>query len=160
MRWIKIALAAFVAMFCFFYALQNIVNLEAAYGFVAYVASMADHSAYPAHFGPPISAPALVWAMLCIIIGLELLAGLLAARGAIDLFRARDASADEFQSAKRFAILGCGVGVLVWFGLFGAIAGAYFQMWQNDAGSNALEGSFWYSMQLGLAWLLIAARDE
>ena len=160
MRWIKIALAAFVAMFCVFYALQNIVNLEAAYGFVAYIASMADHPAYPAHFGPSITASALVWAMLWIIIGLELLAGLLAAKGAVDLFRARAASADEFQSAKRFAILGCGVGVLVWFGLFGAIAGAYFQMWQNEAGGNALEGSFWYSMQLGLVWLLIAARDE
>ena len=160
MRWIKIALAAFVALFCVFYALQNIVNLEAAYGFVAYVASMADQPAYPAHFGPPITASALVWAMLCTIIGLELLAGALAAKGAFDLFKARNASAEEFQSAKRFAILGCGVGVLVWFGLFGAIAGAYFQMWQNEAGSNALQGSFWYSMQLGLAWLLIAARDE
>ncbi len=160
MRWIKILLAAFVAMMCVFYALQNIVNLQAAYGFVAYVAGMADHAAYPAHFGPPITASALVWAMLWIIIGLELLAGALAAKGAFDLFTARAATADEFQAAKQSAIAGCGVAVLVWFGLFGAIAGAYFQMWQTEAGNNALQGSFWYSMQAGLAWLLIAARDE
>jgi predicted small integral membrane protein len=160
MRWIKIALAAFVAMMCVFYALQNIVNLQAAYGFVAYVASMAEHAAYPAHFGPAITAAPVVWAMLWIIIGLETLAGLLAAKGAFDLFRARNGSADEFQAAKRYAIAGCGVAVLVWFGLFGAIAGAYFQMWQTEAGSNALHGSFWYSMQIGLAWLLIATRDE
>lgn len=160
MRWIKIGLAASVAMMCVFYAVQNIVNLEAAYGFVAYVASMADHPAYPAHFGPAITSSPLVWAMLWIIITLEMLAGVLAAKGAFDLYRARNTSADDFQAAKRYAIAGCGVAVLVWFGLFGAIAGAYFQMWQHEAGNNALQGSFWYSMQAGLAWLLIAARDE
>ena len=125
MRLIKVLLAVFVAIFCIGYAVQNIVNLQAAHGFVAYVASMADHGAYPAHFGPAITSSALTWIMLWIIIALEMGAGLLAAKGAYDLFTARSATADDFNAAKSCAMAGCGVGIIVWFGLFSAIAGTY-----------------------------------
>ena len=160
MRVIKILLAVSVALFCLFYALQNIVNLQAAHGFVAYVTSMADHGAYPAHFGPAITAPALTWTMLFIIIALELLAGFLAAKGADDLFAARGASAEEFNAAKSFALAGCGVALLVWFGLFSAIAGTYFQMWQTEAGLNALRDASVFSMQNGIVLLVLALKDD
>ncbi len=159
-RLIKAALAAFASLFCLFYALQNIANLQAAFGFVAYVGSMADHLAYPNAFGPAVTNPTLTWILLWIIIGLEILAGLLAGKGAVDMLLARNASAADFHAAKKWAVVGCGVGVLVWFGIFGAFAGAYFQMWQNEAGTNALQGSFTYSLQMGLVWLLIAATDD
>ena len=112
------------------------------------------------HFVPAVTSPILVWFMLSVIIVLELLAGLFLGKGAVDLFRARNSTADEFNSAKLYAIAGCGIGVLVWFGLFGALAGAYFQMWQTEAGNRALAGSFWYSMQLGLVWILLALKDD
>ena len=159
-RLIKISLAAFASLFCLFYALQNIANLQAAFGFVAYIGSMADHPAYPQSFGPAVTSPALIWILLWIIIGLELLAGVLAGKGAVDLFRARNASAADFNAAKKWAVAGCGVGVLVWFGIFGAFAGAFFQMWQTEAGSNALHGSFWYSAQMALVWLMISQKDS
>jgi predicted small integral membrane protein len=159
-RWIKIVLAAFVGLFCLFYAGQNIVNLNAAQGFVAYVASMTDHGPYPAHFGPPISAAVLVWTMLWIIIALEIAAGLLGLKGAWDLFGARNASADDFNRAKKFAIAGCGVAVIVWFGLFGAIAGAYFQAWQTEAGLNALRDAGTFSLQHGVVLLILALQDD
>lgn len=158
-RWIKIVLAAFVGLFCLFYAVQNIVNLGAAQGFVAYVASMADHGPYPAHFGPPVNAAALLWVMLWIIIALEIAAGLLGLRGAWDLFAARNASADDFNRAKKFAMAGCGVAVIVWFGLFGAIAGAYFQAWQTEAGLNALRDAGTFSLQHGVVLLILALQD-
>ena len=160
MRLIKIFLALSVALFCTFYALQNIVNLQAAHGFVMYVASMADHAAYPAHIGPPVTAPALTWTMLFIIIGLEMAAGLLAAKGAYDLFQARKGSADDFNGAKSYAIAGCGIAILVWFGLFSAIAGPYFQMWQTDAGLNALRDASLFAIQNGIVLLILALKDE
>jgi len=160
MRVIKISLAAFVALFCVFYALQNIVNLQAAHGFVAYVASMADHVPYPAHLGPPITAPALTWTMLLIIIALELGAGLLAAKGAYDMFTSRNAPADDFNAAKSLAVAGCGVGIIVWFGLFGAIGGPYFQMWQTEAGLNALRDASMFSIQLGIVLLILSQKDD
>jgi len=160
MRLIKILLAAFVAIFCVLYAVQNIVNLQAAHGFVAYVASMADHTAYPAHFGPPITAPALTWTMLLIIIALELGAGLLAAKGAYDLLKARNATAEDFNAAKSCAMAGCGIAIIVWFGLFSAIAGTYFQMWQTEAGLNALRDASMFSVQLGVVLMILALKDD
>ena len=160
MRLIKVLLGGFVALFCLFYALQNIANLQAGYGFVAYVASMADHVPYPDHFGPPVTMPALIWAMFFIIVALEILAGLLAAKGTWHLFNARNASAKEFQAAKKFVLLGCGVAVIVWFGLFGAISGGYFQAWQTEAGLNALRDAGTYSIQIGIVLLIIAMKDD
>jgi predicted small integral membrane protein len=121
---------------------------------------MADHGPYPAHFGPPISAAVLVWTMLWIIIALEIAAGLLGLKGAWDLFGARNASADDFNRAKKFAIAGCGVAVIVWFGLFGAIAGAYFQAWQTEAGLNALRDAGTFSLQHGVVLLILALQDD
>ena len=158
-RYIKILMSASVALFCLMYALQNVWNLDAAGWFVSYTTGMEGHEAYPNHFGPAITAPALHSIMLWIIIALEITAGLLAAKGAFDLFKARNGSADEFNGAKTYAIAGCGVGILVWFGLFSAIAGAYFQIWQTEAGGGALANASMFSVQLGVIWLLISQKD-
>jgi predicted small integral membrane protein len=158
-RYIKILMAASVALFCLFYALQNIWNLDAATWFVSYTTGMEGHDKYPEHFGPAVTSSVLHTAMLWIIILLEITAGLLAARGTFDLFKARNASADEFNAAKTYAIAGCGVGILVWFGLFSAIAGAYFQIWQTEAGAGALGNASMFSLQLGVIWLLISQKD-
>lgn len=160
MRLIKIFLALSVALFCTFYAVQNIVNLQAAHGFVVYVASMADHTAYPAHFGPPVTGSFLTWTLLFVIIALEMAAGLFAAKGTYDLWNARNASADEFTAAKSYALVGCGIAILVWFGLFSAIAGPYFQMWQTEAGLNALRDASLFAIQNGIVLIVLALKDE
>ena len=121
---------------------------------------MADHTAYPAHFGPPVTAPALTWTMLIIIIALEMGAGLLAGKGAFDLLQARKSSADEFNAAKTYALAGCGVAIIVWFGLFASIAGAYFQMWQTEAGLNALRDASLFSIQHGVVLIVLALKDD
>ena len=159
-RIIKILMAASVALFCLMYALQNVWNLEAASWFVSYTTGMEGHENYPSHFGPAITSSALHGIMLWIIIALEVTAGALAAKGAFDLFKARNGSADDFNGAKTYAIAGCGVGILVWFGLFSAIAGAYFQIWQTEAGAAALGNASFFSVQLGVIWLLISQEDS
>ena len=159
-RMIKSALAAFVALFCLMYAMQNIVNLDEAYGFVAAVLTMSDQTLYPSHFGPAITSPALIWAALIVIITLEVIAGALAGKGALDLWMARKGDAATFNRAKTFAIAGCGVAVLIWFGLFSAFGGAYFQMWQTQLGGVSLAGAFQYSVLNGLVLLIIQSPDE
>jgi predicted small integral membrane protein len=158
-RYLKIALVGFVSLMCLMYATQNVVNLDAAYGFVAGATSPADHRAYPSSFGPALSAPVLIWGSLAVIIGLEYAAGLLAAKGAWDLWSARRASAETFNRAKTYAVLGAGTGVVVWFGLFAVIGGAYFQMWQTQLGSAALSGAFQFAMQCGLVLLFVSMTD-
>ena len=55
---------------------------------------------------------------------------------------------------------GCGVAIIVWFGVFSAIAGAYFQMWQTEPGLNALRDASTFSLQHGVIWLILSLKDD
>jgi predicted small integral membrane protein len=158
-RNLKVCLVGFSALLCLMYAGQNLVNLGAAYGFVADVVTMSNHVVYPTSFGPSIHSPVLIWILLGIIIALEFAAGLLAGKGALDLWNARQAPADEFNKAKTFAILGCGMALVIWFGLFTAVGGAYFQMWQTDLGATALQGAFQIAVLNGIVLLFVNSND-
>lgn len=158
-RYVKIALAAFAALFCIFYAIQNIANLGPAEWFVGTMSGMEGHAAYPNTFGFAVSSPILIKLMLWIIILLELIAGALAGKGAWDMFSARNAGAAEFNAAKTYALAGTGVAVIVWFGIFGAFGGAFFQMWQNEAGVNALRDAAFFALQHGVVFLMIRSDD-
>lgn len=158
-RILKVCLVVFVALFCLMYAGQNLVNLNAAFNFVADIVAMGNQVVYPASFGPAVDNPTLVWMLLFLIIALEIIAGLLAARGAWDLWGARHADAAEFNQSKTNAILGCGMAVIIWFGLFSTIGGAYFQMWQTDVGSAALQGSFQYAVLNGIVLVFVNMTD-
>lgn len=159
-RNLKVVLVVFVALMCLMYATQNLVNLNAANFFVASVVTMDGHSAYPASFGPAINSPFLIWAALAMIIVLEIAAGLVTAKGAFDMWRARTSDAAKFSAAMRFAVLGCGLGLVTWFGLFFVIGGAYFQMWQTELGAGSLNGSFQNSVLIGMILLLLHAPDR
>jgi predicted small integral membrane protein len=97
--------------------------------------------------------------MLWAIILLELAAGLLAGVGAVAMFLRRNASGGEFNAAKTYALAGTGLAVVVWFGVFGAFGGAFFQMWQVEAGVNAMRDASLYALQHGMVWLIIRADD-
>ena len=158
-RYLKICLVLFVAIFCLMYAGQNLVNLHAAFDFVADIVSMGNQVVYPRSFGPAIHSPAFIWILLCIIITLEIVAGLLAVKGAMDLWKVRNADATAFNNAKTFAILGAGMAVVVWFGLFSTLGGAYFQMWQTELGSVALQGAFQYAVLNGIVLIFVNMTD-
>lgn len=158
-RYIKIALAAFASLFCLFYAIQNMANLGPAEWFVGTMTAMEGHEAYPSTFAFAVKSPILVKMMLWIIILLELAAGLLAGKGAIDLFGKRNGSSEEFNEAKSYALFGTGLAVVIWFGIFGAFGGAFFQMWQVEAGLNALRDASFFALQHGVVWMMIRAED-
>ena len=158
-RLLKICLITFVALFCLMHAGQNVVNLNPAFNFVADIVSMGNQVVYPASFGPAVDSPTLVWFLLLVIIALQITAGLFAAKGTMDLWAARNASAADFNNAKTFAVLGCGIAVVIWFGLISTIGGAYFQMWQTEFGSAALQGAFQYAVLNGIVLIFISMAD-
>lgn len=158
-RAIKILLAAFASLFCLFYATQNMANLASAEWFVGAMTAMEGHESYPNTFGFAVTSPVMVKIMLWIIILLELAAGILAGKGTIDLYRNRNGSSDEFNGAKAYALAGTGLAVVVWFGIFGAFGGAFFQMWQVEAGLSALREASFFALQHGVVWLIIRADD-
>jgi predicted small integral membrane protein len=144
---------------CIVYAAQNLLNLEAAMGFAAYVAGMQEHLVYPNHLGPEITSPVLHAIILGTICVGEFTAGVVSALGGLKLWRARRAPGEEFNAAKSTATLGAGIALLVWFGLFTAIGGAWFQFWQTDLGSGSLQGAFQYSVSIGVVALYLNLSD-
>ncbi|MGF1550423.1 MAG: DUF2165 family protein [Sphingomonadaceae bacterium] len=159
-RLLKAVLVLCAGLQSLLYALQNIANLDPAFGAVAYVLSNADHVVYPNSIGPAITSAPLVWIALTTIIALETLAGLIAIKGAHDLYRARGADAAQFDAAKTAALIGCGLGMIVWFGFFLAIGGAYFQMWQTEVGGSSFDGAFVYMLTNAAVYIIVAMRER
>lgn len=158
-RYIKIVLVVFASLLCLAYAAQNVTNINEGFAAMAYVMGMHDHGVYPASLLPAVESPVLVWSALVLVIALEFTAGLLLARGAYDMWSARRRDSALFETAKRLVVLGAGVGMVVWLGLFGAVGGAMFQMWQTPTGSASLVGAFQYFASMALVALFVSLPD-
>ncbi len=159
-RHMKALFVAMIALLCLLYAIQNVVNLEACYQAFAYVMGAVDHEVYTNLAVPSVQSSAIVWLALVAVVGLEFVAGLLAARGAWDLWKARNGPAAEFNGAKKFALLGCGTGIVVWLGLFAVLGGALFAMWQTEVGRGSLESAFQFFGSCALVFLIVSVKDE
>ncbi len=159
-RYLKIILVVFVGLQGFSYFAGNIANWEEAKGFVAYVLSLQDHTVYPNDIVPAITSPALVTLTLIAIVAGEFLVGAVSTFGALKMLGAARKPADQFNAAKTFAILGCGVGVLLWFGLFTVVGVGFFGMWQTALGAGSMDGAFVYFMSSGLVMLFVNMKDD
>jgi predicted small integral membrane protein len=159
LRLIKIVFVSLIALLCLAYAGQNVANLDAAYQSFVYVMGHHDHTVYGASFMPAITSPVLIWSALIVVVTSEFLAGLLAAKGAASMWSARNAPAIEFNQAKKYALLGCGLGIVVWLGFFGIFGGAFFQMWQTAIGAASLEGAFQFSTSCAVVFIIVSMAD-
>jgi len=159
-RYLKIALVTLVGLQAWFYVAGNLANWQSGFGAVAYVLAMEGHEIYGNHIVPTIESPALVTIAFLIILTGEFLVGALSLKGARDLWNARSADADGFNSAKEFALLGTGMALLVWFGGFIVIGGALFQMWQTQIGSGSFDDAFVFATTAGLILLFLNCPDR
>ncbi len=159
-RILKIVLVTFVGLQGWFYVAGNIANWESGFGAVAYVLGMEGHEVYGNPIFPPITSPTLVTLAFLTIITGEFLVGALSLKGAWDLWRARRGAAEQFNSAKGFALLGAGMALVVWFGGFIVLGGALFQMWQTQIGLGSFEGAFIYAVSSGLVLLFVNNPDQ
>lgn len=160
LRYLKIMFATLTSLMALIYVTQNVVNAEAAHQAIIYVMSGADHAVYPNSFGPKIENSTLGWIVVAIIFSLEYAAGLLIAKGTWDMWQARNAESATFSASKKWAQIGSGVGVFVWFGLFGVIGAALFQMWQTTAGAGSMNGAFQYFVSCAITLLFLNQPDE
>ena len=158
-RYLKIILVLFLSLLCLIYGLQNLANLEACFQSVSYVLGMSEHTYYANSWFPAITNSGLVWVCVFIIIALELTAGVLLFLGTLALFKARRSDSASFNQAKSLSLLGAGIGIIVWFGFFGVLGGAWFQMWQTSVGAQSLGGAFQYFASCVFIWLIVRADD-
>lgn len=159
-RYLKIILVAFVGLQGLIYFGANLSNWETAVAVVGQVLAQGDRPYYPNNLAPALSSPALAMMTAVIIVAGELLVGVLSLYGAFKMFGAAGKPADRFNASKTFALLGCGMALIQWFGLFTVIGGAAFQMWQHDLGRNSLTDAHFYLVPSGIVMLFVALKDE
>lgn len=159
-RFLKVVFVALISLLCLFYGIQNVVNLEACYQAFAYVLGAVDHQVYADQVIPAIQSPIIIWLALAAVVGLEFTAGAVAAKGTWDLWMARKAPAGVFNSAKTYALIGCGLGMVIWLGLFSVFGGALLMMWQTDVGRGSLENSYQFFGACAFIFLIVSAADD
>lgn len=159
-RILKIVLVAFVGLQGWLYVAGNLANWSAGIGAVGYVLGMQGHEVYAIHIFPPITGTALVSIAFLTIITGEFLVGVLSLKGAWDLWQARNESAEVFNAAKTYALLGPGLAMVLWFGGFIVIGGALFQMWQTQVGAGSFDNAFVFVVTSGIVLLFVNSPDR
>ena len=160
LRYIKILMAFVAAAMCLVYVFQNFANLPAAHASLLYVMSGADHAAYPNTFGFHTDNTLIAWFAVAVICSFELLAGLSLLYGSFRMWGARSLDSMEFVISRKWAEIGAGFGILVWFGFFGVIGSAFFQMWQTQIGANSMNGAFQMFASCVLTLLVLNLPDR
>jgi predicted small integral membrane protein len=158
LRLSRILLMAAIALWLSLVAFGNLTDYGSNWPFVQHVLAM--DTIFPGagiHYRA-ITSPALQCIAYALIIATESLAALLCWFGTWQLWRARTGTGVAFQRAKRVAVLGLTVGILLWLGGFIAIGGEWFGMWMSTQW-NGLESAFRFVVVLLVALVCLGQRE-
>jgi len=146
-RYAKITLTLALAAFAALVAFNNMTDYGSNFAFIKHVLSMDSLFPNNAAMYRSITTPWLWHAAYWLIIAGETLTAVLLARGALALWQARQATASEFNQAKKYATVGLTLGFVVWFFGFMVIGGEWFLMWQSQQW-NGQEAAFKFYMAI------------
>jgi predicted small integral membrane protein len=90
----------------------------------------------------------------------KLSAGALCLVGAGRMWQSRNGSAADFSAAKRTALAGCGIAVIMLFGGFIVIAEGWFELWRSEALGAALSTALRYGSMIALIGIFVASPDD
>lgn len=158
-RNLKIALAVLVALWGFFGGIGNLTEISKGYGEVAATLSM-EGTTDGAGQWRAISHPIVIWIGFAFIFLSKLAAGALCAYGSWQMWQARGAAASMFNAAKKPAVLGCGVALIMLIGGFIVVADTWFSLWQSDLGNRSLPIAFRYAACIGIIMLFLNQEDH
>lgn len=128
----KFLMVFLIGLYPLFVGFNNIVDYETNFVAVRHVLTMDTVIPTSTLTWRAVTSPPLHHTAYGLIIGAELLIGLLCCAGAVRLWLARGASAQQFQSAKQMAAAGLVGGFGLWFFGFLIVAGEWFVMWQSQ----------------------------
>jgi predicted small integral membrane protein len=158
-RLVKVAMVASLALFALLVVFNNLVDYGSNYEFVRHTLSMDTTFPGNALMGRAITWPALWTIAYWLIILTEATVGLLLAFAAMRLATTLRSSARMFNAAKRYAVLGAGLGFLLWFTGFMVIGGEWFGMWQSREW-NGVPSAFRFVVVLLVVAIFLMQRDE
>lgn len=143
-RLVKVMMVASLALFALLVAFDNLVDYGTNYEFVRHTLSMDTTFPGNALMGRAVTTPALWAVAYWLIILTEAVVGLLLAFAALRLASTVNADARLFNAAKRYAVLGAGLGFLLWFTGFMVVGGEWFAMWQSKTWNGQLSAFHFY----------------
>jgi predicted small integral membrane protein len=157
-RLVKVAMVASTALFALLVALDNLVDYGSNYEFVRHTVSMDTTFPGNALMGRAITQPALWSIGYWLIILTEAAVGLILGFAATQLAVNARSGASRFNAVKKFAVVGVGLGFLLWFTGFMVVGGEWFAMWQSKTW-NGQEAAFRFYMTL-LAVIIFVSQPD
>lgn len=159
LRTAKIFLVLLVALWGFLGALGNISDWNGTVASVGAVTSMATFDDGPVWRAT--SSQVVNWSGALFIMLSKLAAGVMCVIGALSMWRSRASDAVVFNAAKKFALTGCAIAVVMLFGGFIVIAETWFELWRSDVMRGpVLDSAFRYGGLITLIALFVATRDD
>lgn len=139
-RWIKMGAVASLGLMAFLIVMGNTTDYYSNYNFVEHVMKM--DTVFPGSrlLYRSIQQPWVYHTGYIILILLEILMAWFCIQGSRDMFLNRREPAAVFYDAKRRAVIGLGIGMLIWFTGFEVLGGEWFAMWQSHTW-NGLESA-------------------
>lgn len=159
MRLSKIVSMAMITLWLALVAFGNITDYASNLVFVQHVLAMDSIFPDAAIHYRAIHSPLLQHVAYVLIIVTETLAAGLCGIGTWRMADARRAPAAAFHRAKRLAIAGLTLGLLLWLGGFMAIGGEWFGMWMSSQW-NGLASAFRFVVVLFAALIFLGQREE
>ncbi len=157
-RLVKVAMVASTALFVLLVTLNNLVDYGSNYEFVRHTLSMDTTFPGNALIGRAITSPAIWTVGYWLIILAEAAVGVALAIGAVRLAVAVRQPAAAFNAAKTMAIVGVGLGFLLWFTGFLVVGGEWFAMWQSKLW-NGQAAAFRFYMTLLAVGIFVNQPD-
>ena len=157
-RLVKVAMVASTAVFALLVALNNLVDYGSNYEFVRHTLSMDTTFPGNALKGRAINNP-LVWTVAYwLIILAEAATGAILGWATLQMALAARGPAARFNRAKHYAVVGVGLGFLLWFTGFMVIGGEWFAMWQSKSW-NGQEPAFRFYITLLAVVIFVVQPD-
>lgn len=154
----KFLLVAAVAGFCTLLVLNNTTDYDSNYQFVRHVMMM--DSTFPSNHAMwrAVNTPAFHTAFYLSIIAWESVTMVLCWWGAVQLGQSLRGTAARFQAAKKWAIAGLSLSLLMWLVAFLTVGGEWFLMWQSKTW-NGQETAFRMFTVVGIVLLFLVQRE-
>jgi len=159
LRLSKTLLVFGVALFYSLVVFNNTTDYDSNFQFVRHVLMM--DSTFPSNHGMwrAINSPVIQTLFYLTIILWEIVTMLLCWWGGIQLARNRKGPAAAFHFAKRIAIAGLTLGMLMWLVAFLSVGAEWFLMWQSKSW-NGQEAAFRMFAVIGVVLIFVALPDE
>jgi predicted small integral membrane protein len=154
----KVLLTWALAFYASLVAFNNLTDYDSNYMFVSHVLKMDTTFAGNRLMWRAIESRWLYHASYALIIFVETAVALICWAGGFRLMRSLNDAA-RFNQAKRVAIVGLTLGIILWFTGFITIGGEWFAMWQSKSW-NGQESAFRLVVIFGIVLLLLVQSDS